>query len=173
MTQSCLVLGQPPVSAMPPFGRLVLVICLCTACACKAGADEGGQAASAPELPADPAAVCNRDTMLEVTSQEFSCSETLYRRDPAGKGSQDKPVQSLNICAWLFDLQLPRELPAKVPALQPPLSHTLHALHTELHRAHDPAPHTALLHCSRVVLCHHAALLRAQLHAAIPQLLLC
>ncbi|KAL4432589.1 hypothetical protein ABPG77_000526 [Micractinium sp. CCAP 211/92] len=68
---------------MPPTVRVFLALCLCIACACTASAAEQGQAGSAPKLPTDPAAICNRDTMFEVTSKEFSCSESLYRRDPA------------------------------------------------------------------------------------------
>ncbi len=77
-----------PTRTMAPTVRLFLALCLCIACARTASAAEQGQAGSVPKLPADPAAVCNRATMYEVTSKEFSCSESLYRRDPAGKRGQ-------------------------------------------------------------------------------------
>ncbi|KAI3436429.1 hypothetical protein D9Q98_005846 [Chlorella vulgaris] len=38
---------------------------------------------AAEEIVLPDAAVCTRDVMLEATSKEHSCAETLYHRDPA------------------------------------------------------------------------------------------
>lgn len=44
-------------------------------------------ALAAPLLPPDPAA-CAPGTLFEATSQEHSCSESLYHREDAGKGER-------------------------------------------------------------------------------------
>ena len=46
--------------------------------------------AAAPAVPqglpllADPPSVCNREAMLAATSQEHSCSTSMYKREDAG-----------------------------------------------------------------------------------------
>ncbi|KAL4436812.1 hypothetical protein ABPG75_003951 [Micractinium tetrahymenae] len=56
---------------------------MCFTCVAAAAADGQALAGSAPPLPADPAGVCNRNTMLEATSQEHTCAESLFHREHA------------------------------------------------------------------------------------------